>query len=375
MTPESAPTGSGAGFAALGGTGDARIWIGRASGSDGAGTVARMRFEVLINGGAGSVDQANDEAEIAAIEEAFEAAGAVAHVQLTDPDDLGKVVKATWASDDRPDAVIIGGGDGTVGGAAEAALDSDIVLGVLPLGTFNHFAKDLGMPMDLKGAAAALVNGEVRVVDVGEVNGRVFVNNSTLGVYPTMVAIRDDIQDRHGWGKVRSVPVAAWRALKSFPLHRYDLTADGYGRHQVRTPLIFVGNGVYDNATGGAYHRADLADGYLGVSVAKVISRWGLVRMILRTVLAGSAQASELDVSELTDLRVDSHGSRVRVALDGEAGWMEPPLRFRSRSDAIKILAPAPPPPEGKDAVDHPVTPSDVVGDEVIDEAIDRQPN
>ncbi len=323
-----------------------------------------MRFEVLINGGAGSVDGDDDAAEIAAIETAFEAAGAKANVRVVEPDKLQDVVKAAWASDDRPDAVVIGGGDGTVGCAAEVAVDSDIVLGVLPLGTFNHFAKDLGMPLDLEEAAAALVNGEVRVVDVGDVNGRVFVNNSTLGVYPTMVAIRDDIQERHGWGKVRSVPVATWRALHSFPLHRFDLTADGYGRHRVRTPLVFVGNGVYDNAAGGAYHRADLADGHLGVSVAEVISRWGLVKMILRTVTAGSAQARELDVSELTDLRVDSHASRIRVALDGETGWMEPPLRYRSRPDALKVLAPLPPPPEGKDAVDHAVTPGDAAGDE-----------
>ena len=321
-----------------------------------------MHFEVVVNGGAGSVDEADDESEEAAIAEAFEAAGATAHVVVIAPEDLQGTVERLWAGDDRPDAVVIAGGDGTIGSAAGAAAEHDVVVAFLPLGTFNHFAKDLAMPMDLGEAAAAIVSGEVRSVDIAEVNGRTFVNNAVLGVYPTMVSIRERITDQRGWGKVRAVPVAAWQAMRTFPLHRLDLSGDGFGRQHVRTPLVFVGNGIYDNATGGVHRRADLTGGCLGVSVAHVVSRFGLVRMILRTLTAGSAKARELDVTETADLTVRSRGRHLRVGLDGEVARLETPLRFCSRPGALRVLAPAPPPPEqGTEPVDHAVSPREAI--------------
>lgn len=296
----------------------------------------------------------------AAIAEAFEAAGAQVHTQVVAPEDFQSTITALWDVADRPEAVVVAGGDGTVGCAAAVAAGTDLVLGVLPLGTFNHFAKDLGMPTELEAAAAALVDGVVREVDVAEVNGRVFVNNSALGMYPTMVAIRDRIRDKRGWGKVRAVPVAAWRAWRSFPLHRLDLTGDGIHRRRVRSPLVFIGNGVYDNASGGVHERVELTEGRLGVSVARVISRWGLVRMLVRTWASGSSKARELDVSEVSELTVDSRTESIRVSLDGEIDWLELPLHYRTRPGALHVLAPAGESP-GAEPVDRPVTPDEAV--------------
>src|SRR6185503_16647759 len=104
-----------------------------------------------------------------------------------------------FASD--ADAVVIGGGDGTVSAAADRAVRHGKPIGVLPLGTLNHFARDLGMPPDLRDAVRAIATGVVREVDVGEVNGRVFVNNSSIGVYPTVVRDRDEQRLRFGRGK------------------------------------------------------------------------------------------------------------------------------------------------------------------------------
>ena len=108
------------------------------------------------------------------------------------------------ASRHDTDPIVIAGGDGTVNCAAAVAIESTMVLGVLPMGTFNHFAKDLGMPDDLSGAVRFLARADVIAVDVGEVNGRVFVNNASIGVYPKMVGEREDIRRRRGWGKVRA---------------------------------------------------------------------------------------------------------------------------------------------------------------------------
>ncbi len=300
-----------------------------------------MRLHVLVNGGAGSVDEADGAAQRAAITDAFAAAGATVEVSDVTPEDLPDEVCRIWEADDRPDAVVVAGGDGSVSCAAGVAVETDVVLGVLPLGTFNHFAKDLGLPADLEGAAAALVAGEVRQVDVAEVNGRIFVNNSALGVYPAMVEIRDEIRDRRGWGKVRAVPVAAFHVFRDLPTHRLDLSGSGgFHRSRVRTPLVFVGNGVYDNASGGLAARDALVDGCLGVSVARVVSRWSLVGTVVRALVSGAESARDLDHVEVAELTVRSRARRVRVALDGEVTWVDLPLRYRTRPGALRVLAP-----------------------------------
>ncbi|CAN5788082.1 diacylglycerol kinase family protein [soil metagenome] len=303
-----------------------------------------MRFHVLVNGGAGSVDDTDQTRQVADIEAAFVAVGAEAKVSVVPPANLPDEACRIWESE-RPDAVVVAGGDGTVNCVAEAAVETEVVLGVLPLGTFNHFAKDLGLASDLAGAVAGLVSGEVRQVDVGELNGRLFVNNSALGAYPAMVDIRDRIRDERGWGKARAVPVAAYRVLRDLPTHRLDLSGpDGYQRLRVRTPLVFVGNGVYDNSGGGLAARDNLADGVLGVAVARVVSRWGLVGTVLRALVFGVDRARDLDREELTELTVTSRARHIQVARDGEVDWVDLPLRYRSRPGALHVLAPPVPP-------------------------------
>lgn len=299
-----------------------------------------MRFDVLVNGGAGSVDDGDEGGQVQAIVDAFAAAGAQADVQVVDPAELADLVRSCWAAADRPDAVLVAGGDGTVSAAAGAAVGTDILIGVVPLGTFNHFAKDLGLPADLEAAAVALAGGEVRAIDAAEVNGRAFVNNSVLGLYPDLVAVRDRIRDRRGWGKVRAVPVAAIEVLRRFPLHRFSLEGPGYSRRRVRTPLVFVGNGVFDNPSGGAPVRADLADGVLGVAVARVVSRWGLIRTVVRALVRGADTDPDLDTVELTELTVSARARHLRVAVDGEIGWMDAPLRYRIRPGSLHVWAP-----------------------------------
>lgn len=306
-----------------------------------------MQICVLVNGGAGSVDDGDEDGQVADITEAFAAAGAEADVQVVAPARFAATMRRLWDGDRRPDAIVVAGGDGTVNCAAAEAVGTDLVIGVLPLGTFNHFAKDLGLPTDLPGAAAALVSGEIRSVDVGEVNGRVFVNNSALGVYPEMVALRDRIRDQRGWGKIRAVPVAALHVLRSFPVHRFDLHgSDGFSRDRVRTPFVFVGNGAYDDSSGKVGERGSLVDGHLGLYVARVVSRWGLVRTIARTVTSGTQAARDLDRAEVSELVVSGRVKRLRVALDGEVCWLRTPLRYKTCPGALRVLAPVPPLPD-----------------------------
>lgn len=300
-----------------------------------------MRLTVLMNAGAGSVAADGDANGPAAVRAAFEAAGAEVTVREVAPERLSEELVGEWIGTEGLDAVVVAGGDGTVGTVAAAAAEHDVVLGVLPLGTFNHFAKDLGMPTDLAGAAAALVHGEVRRVDLAEVNGRAFVNNSVVGTYPEMVAVRDQVREQRGWGKVRAVPVAALAVARRFPLHRLDLEGPGYRRVRVRTPLLFVGNGVYDNGGGGQPERGALDDGRLGVAVARATTRVGFVRAMVRALVRGAGAVGVLERVELTGLEVRLHAKRVRVAFDGEVDELVPPLRYQVRPGALQVLAPA----------------------------------
>ena len=133
-------------------------------------------------------------------------------------------------------AVAAGGGDGTVSAVASGLIDSECALGVLPVGTFNHFAKDLRIPLDVERAAQTIATGEIRRVDVGEVNGRIFVNNSSLGLYPSMVHGREQGQ-RLGRGKWIALFWATLAVLRRCPLLSVRLTSRDGQQLMRRTPV------------------------------------------------------------------------------------------------------------------------------------------
>lgn len=293
---------------------------------------------MIVNSAAGSSsgDEDTDEARIRA---AFADTDAEIEVEVVDPGDFADALPRIWRDAPKLDAIVVAGGDGTVNAAANAAVGTDIVISVLPLGTLNHFAQDIGLPNDLTGAARAMAEGEVRAIDVGEVNGRVFVNNSVLGAYPTLVAERDRIIEDRGWGKARAAAVAVVHVVRNIPIHRFDLRGPGgFTRRKLRTPMVFVGNGTYDNATGGPAVRSDLADGELGVAIASAVSVWGMVRTAVHALLRGAVNTEGIEQIGLEELRVDGGGRRLRVALDGEVAWFDLPLRYRVRRQALQVL-------------------------------------
>src|SRR6266498_6171113 len=142
--------------------------------------------KVIINAGSGFSDKEEVRRQLMAI---FEAAGITSNISLATTG--AEIVDlAREAAHDDWTVIVAGGGDGTINAVASAVVGTDKILGVLPLGTLNHFAKDLKIPLDLKGAARILLSGHSSSVDAGEVNGRVFLNNSSLGLYPTIIRER-----------------------------------------------------------------------------------------------------------------------------------------------------------------------------------------
>jgi len=299
-----------------------------------------MKAIVVLNCGSGSVHASR--AETVRVTAAFEAAGLAPTVQAVPASQIQEAARAAARSD--ADAVVFGGGDGTVSTGAAALVDGDKALGVLPLGTFNHFATDLGIPLNLEEAARTIALGHVREVDVGEVNGRPFVNNSSIGLYPEMVRYRDELRRHRGMGKGPAMVRAAREVLRDPPFLRVELRVlDDVTR--VRTPFVFVGNNPYEMNLFGLGARSALDRGELSVYVARNVRRWGIARLALRALVGRLRQDKEFDALTVPQVEVRTPRRIVRVALDGEVFRTESPLRYRIRPRALRVLAPPPPQP------------------------------
>jgi diacylglycerol kinase family enzyme len=236
--------------------------------------------------------------------------------------------------------IVAGGGDGTLSAVASALVGTDKILGVLPLGTLNHFAKDLEIPLDVEPALETVVTGRAVAVDVGEVNGRFFLNNSSLGIYPKIVD-RRDAQRKHGKAKWPAFFSAALAALQRYPVLRVRLRGDGQQLNR-KTPVVFVGNNEYEIQGLNLGARSCLNGGRLCLYVLHDTGRWGLLRLAVKALLGAASSKEPFDALSATEFAVDTRRRRVRVALDGETATMETPLTYRIHAGALRVIVPAP---------------------------------
>jgi len=236
--------------------------------------------------------------------------------------------------------VAAGGGDGTVNAVAGVVAGTDTALGVLPMGTLNHFAKDAGIPLDLEGAVRNFFTGRVVKVDVGEVNGRVFVNNSGVGVYPHLVRGRE-AQQRHGHPKPVAFVIAIGAVLRRYSRLRVRLHLSEAEALARLTPFLFVGNNKYEVAGLEIGRRLSLTSGRLWVCTAPRPARRNLIGMAWRT-LTGHVSDHELNAIEVEEIWVDAATPRISVSTDGEVSLMAAPLHYRIRPGALGVVLPAP---------------------------------
>jgi diacylglycerol kinase family enzyme len=290
---------------------------------------------VLVNAHAGGAT--SDETR-RRIRDAF--GDAASSVRMEVVENAGGLAERTRSHARDGAVVVAAGGDGTVSTVAEAVLAQGGTLGVLPLGTRNHFAKDLGIPLDLGKAAAVILAGHTVRVDVGDLNGRVFINNSSLGLYPRLVWEREEERRRgHAkWVALGIAVVRTWRRFRTLVVH---LTLDNAER-VIETPFVFVGNNEYHANGFEMGGRASLSRGALSLYVAPACSRFDIVRLVLRAI-AGRLDVDDphFDFWQVQDARVETSRYRVSVALDGELHMMTPPLQYRIRPGTLTVLAPA----------------------------------
>jgi diacylglycerol kinase family enzyme len=302
--------------------------------SQGAGQLAAP-IVVILNVSAGSAEA---EEVRRRLDEVFLADGSAVRIEVaTDPRQLVQIARA--AVMERARAVVAAGGDGTINAVASIVVGTDIPLGIIPAGTLNHFAKDAGIPLDLEEAARIILNGTVRQVDVGEVNGRIFLNNSSLGIYPEIVRIREYLE-RLGARRWMGILRATIHGLRRMPMLRVRLNADGRELRR-KTPFVFVGNNVYEMEGLSLGSRKSLNAGALCLCVAHRTGRSGLVRLAWHAIRGKLKEARDFDMLTAKSVTAETPVKRLQVAVDGEIREMEPPLQYRIREAALRIIVPA----------------------------------
>jgi diacylglycerol kinase family enzyme len=239
------------------------------------------------------------------------------------------------------DAVIAGGGDGTAGSVAGGLAQTRMPFGILTLGRVNHFARDLGIPATLEQAIGIIARGHVATIDAGEVNGRLFVNNSSLGAYPFLLLDQEKWWRRRGWLRPAAMLFAGYKLLREYPLRRFSVRA-GSQAEIWRTPCLFVGNNRYDLEPFALGRRDHLNGGELWVYIARQQTRLSLLWFSLRFLVGLSDPAKDLRVFHAPSLEIGLRSQKVTVAMDGELVQLPTPLHYRIRPAALRVYAPAP---------------------------------
>jgi len=289
---------------------------------------------VLINSGAGSVKGDNDRANLLRL---LAATVPDADIRCSSADvTMDQLIRQ--AMKDAPTLLVAGGGDGTINSVAAAIVDTSTVLGVLPLGTLNHFADDLGISATIAEAVDVLHNGVVRQVDVGAVNDRIFLNNAGLGLYPEIVERRERKQ-RAGSSKWPAAFAATVEALIRYRQLGLRFRVNGVASLR-RTAAVFVGNNEYTNPDSFEPRRASLTTGLLAAYIPRARGRWRLIWDAIGALVGSVREADGFELLVSTEFTVESKSPLVRVSIDGEVVRLETPLQFRSRARALRVLAP-----------------------------------
>jgi len=292
-------------------------------------------IEVIINAGSGSVEQEETKQKLIDL---FEENGVEANVYLASSGN--EIVElAKKMAKGNAEIIVAGGGDGSINAIVSEIIKTDKTLGILPLGTLNNFSKDLQIPQNIEEAVRVIAEKHTKQIDVGEVNGRIFVNNSSIGLYPQIVKHRENQQQRLGYGKWRAAFWAALKILRRSPFLRVKLRT-GDGERFVKTPFVFVGNNEYEMDFFNIGRRKCLDDGKLSVYFLHKSGRRSLFMLVLRTVFGRLRQAQDFEEINIEEITIETRNNRMLVAFDGEVDTLETPLSYCVHPLALRVIVP-----------------------------------
>ncbi|MBC8041954.1 MAG: diacylglycerol kinase family lipid kinase [Rhizobacter sp.] len=302
-----------------------------------------MKVAIILNSKAGSVDGNSPPENLISL---FKAHGADAEVFAVGGKDLQDAAKR--AADSGFDVVVAAGGDGTVSAVTCALVGMDTVMGVLPLGTLNHFSKDAGIPAALEDAVKLIATGTAQPVDVAEVNGMHFINNSSIGLYPKMVKERDKQQEQLSRGKWPAMFSAAVMVFQRLPVIGVRLKKDDNGTVRTavhRTPFVFIGNNAYEMNVFTLGTRKSIQGGKLSLYTARDNGLGGFLKIFWHILLGRigrrqNFQTEDFEFQLLDELEIETKRKTLDVSLDGEVRKMKPPLHYKLHPKALRVVMP-----------------------------------
>ncbi|CAN5567484.1 diacylglycerol kinase family protein [soil metagenome] len=306
---------------------------------------AQTPLFILLNASSGRDDAA---ATRRVIEEGCEAAGRKCRIfMIEQPDQLQTLAReAVERARAAGGVVVAAGGDGTINAVAQATLGSGCAFGVLPQGTFNYFSRTHGIPRDTAEALHVLLTESVRPAQVGLVNDRVFLVNASLGLYAELLEERESYKSRYGRSRWIAFFAGLITVLRGHRQWRLRLASRGQER-DIRTPTLFVGNNPLQLRQVGIPEADALEDshGRLAAIALKPVGPLAMLPLLVRGALGRLGQADDVQSFSFESLTVKAGGSRgprrIKVATDGEIGWLDMPLLFRPSPEPLWLIRPA----------------------------------
>ncbi|CAA7622506.1 lipid kinase MamU [Magnetospirillum sp. SS-4] len=296
-----------------------------------------MRIAAIINARAGGVARSSPSAVAARLSDVWASLGHQAHTTLAEGKDVGRAIRKA-CRDPSVQAIIIGGGDGSLSRSLKHVVGSGKSLGVLPLGTMNYVARQFGVPFDLARAAAALADAVPTAIDLGRVNGRFFLIRACLGAFPEFIRSRDDA--RRNGGSILDGALAGLTSLARG--HRViEAELDGPdGQARITTSFLMVSNNMCRDSDPFLLERERMDGGTLGLYFGRGAGPISLVELGLQVAMGRWASNEALIQGSLPWLEIRTSQRKPLVSIDGEVEKMEAPFRFDILPGVLPMLVP-----------------------------------
>jgi YegS/Rv2252/BmrU family lipid kinase len=277
----------------------------------------------------------NSPAEMAALEQAAGDAG-LEVVRVTPGLDCPALIRERMRDGIR--LFVAAGGDGTINTVIQPLVHSDGILGVIPAGTYNHFAKDLGIPLPWRDALEVVVEGTIKPVDAARVNDRFFVNNVSMGLYPELVARREEKGRDYSRWKARLL--AGFATLRKYP--HIAVTLETEHHHEVvRTHVLMISNNSYEiSRLGVEAPRLALEEGRLSVYWLPHVPRLTLMRFVAHYLAGRVREAPGFRSFRTSRVKLQSSKTRLHLGIDGEVATMETPLVITIVPQSLSVKVP-----------------------------------
>ncbi len=297
-----------------------------------------MKILTIINKNSGVNNISGNEFTPGNIENTFNSLNIENEIIQTNGEDISKVIKSKLNS--SIDAIAAAGGDGTVSAVANCLISShsDLPLAVLPAGTLNHFAKDLKLPLDLKASAEVISKGKITKIDAGEVNGKIFINNSSIGFYPKVVKKRLQNQ-KLGGSKWTAMGNAILNAFNKFPLLEVIVESEEE-KINCKTPFVFIGNNEYYFDILNLGTRDKLDQGYLSLYYPSSSDKYSMFRFAFLALINKLHQPKDFSIVFTKEASLNINKSRIEAALDGELFTFTPPLKYKIIPKCLNVIVP-----------------------------------